>query len=85
MLVPIQVVEQLKPKVMVLDMLWWSSSGLRKEKREKQNGLKAKGDIHRDILFWWSRHLESVITFRIDNRTIKRGETHREMRLSESH
>jgi hypothetical protein len=28
------------------------------------------------------RHLDSVITFRIDNCSIKRGETRREMRLS---
>ena len=40
---------------------------LGKEEREKQG----KGDIHRSSLFWWSRHLESVITFSIDSRTIK--------------
>jgi hypothetical protein len=33
-------------------------------------------------LFWRSRHLVGVITFRLDSCTIKRGETRIEMRLS---
>jgi hypothetical protein len=36
-------------------------------------------------LFWRSRHLVSVITFRIDCCTIKRGETRFEIRLLKCH
>ena len=35
--------------------------------------------------FWHSKHQVGVSAFRIDSRTIKRGETHREMRLSKCH
>ena len=48
--------------------------GLEK-KKEKNKKLKAKVKLDRSFLVWWSRHLASVITFRIDSRTIKRGET----------
>ena len=49
--------------------------GLGKEEREKQKKIKAKVNLDRSFLVWWSRHLASVITFRIDSCTIKRGET----------
>ena len=55
-----------------------------KEEREKQKA-QGKGIIDRSFCFWLSRHLVSVITFRIDSRTIKRGESHIEMRLSKRH
>jgi hypothetical protein len=53
-----------------------------KKKEKKQNGLKAKVYLIGPFCVWWSRHLVSVTTFRIDICTIKRGETRREMRLS---
>ena len=58
--------------------------GLGKEKREKQKA-QGKGIICRSILFWWSTHLESVTTFRINSHTIKRGETHIKMQVSKYH
>ena len=48
-------------------------SNLEKKKEKKQNGLKAKVFLIRIILFCHSRHLVGVSGFRIDNRTIKRG------------
>ena len=54
--------------------------GLEK-KKEKNKKLKAKVILDRSFLVWRSRHLASVITFRIDNRTIKMGETHIEVPL----
>ena len=59
--------------------------GIGKEEREKQKWAQGKGDIHRAILFWWSKHLVCVIIFRIDSRTIKRGETRIGMQLSKCH
>ena len=48
--------------------------GLGKEEREKQNGLKAKViSIGPFFVFGDHNTIESVITFRIDGRTIKRG------------
>ena len=44
-----------------------------KRRKRKTKWAQGKGDIHRAILFWCSRHLVGVITFRIDGRTIKRG------------
>ena len=58
--------------------------GLEK-KKEKNKKLKAKVKLDRSLLVWWSRHLVSVIIFRIDSRTIERGETHHGMRLSKYH
>jgi hypothetical protein len=55
------------------------------KKKEKTKKLKAKVKLDRSFLVWWSRHLASVITFMIDSRTIKRGETRREIRLSKCH
>ena len=56
-----------------------------KKKKEKNKQLKTKVISIRVFVFWWSRHLVGVITFRIDSRTIKRGETRIEMRLSKCH
>jgi hypothetical protein len=58
--------------------------GLEKEERENIK-LKAKVKLDRSFLVWLSRHLASVITFRIDSRTINRGETRIEIRLSKCH
>ena len=65
--------------------LWWSSARAWKRRKSKTKRAQGKGEIHRAMLFWWSRHLVGMIIFRIDSRTIKRGETHREMRLSKCH
>ena len=59
----------------------WTS----KRRKRKIKWAQGKGICDRAILFWWSRHVVTVITFRIDSRTIKRGETHCEMRLSKCH
>jgi hypothetical protein len=53
---------------MVIKCLAW-------KRRKKNKKLKAKVKLDRSFLVWWSRHLVSVITFRIDSHTIKRGET----------
>ena len=55
------------------------------KKKEKNKKLKAKVKLGRSFLVWRSRHLASVITFRIDSHTIKIGETRIEMRLSKCH
>ena len=55
------------------------------EKKKEKQKAQGKGEIDRSFLVYWSRHLESVITFRIDSHTIKRGETRIEMRLSKCH
>ena len=52
---------------------------LGKEEREKQKA-QGKGINHRSHFALVIRHLASVITFRIDSRTIKRGETRIGMR-----
>ena len=70
--------------MMVEDMVMIKCSGLEKEEREKQKA-QGKGIFDRSSLFWCSRHLVSVITFRIDRRTIKRSETRIDMRLSKCH
>jgi hypothetical protein len=56
-----------------VDLWWWSSSRLGKEEREKQNRYKAKVYLIRAIFFGDQDIMESVITFRIDGHTIKRG------------
>jgi hypothetical protein len=63
---------------MVIKCLAW-------KRRKKNKKLKAKVKLDRSFLVWWSRHLVSVITFRIDSHTIKRGETHHKIRLSKCH
>ena len=73
-------------KIMTMVMAWWWSKGSNLEKKkEKNKRLKAKVQIVGAILFRWSRHLASVITFRLHSHTIKRGETRIEMRLSKCH
>ena len=47
--------------------------GLGKEEREKQNGLKAMVKSIGPFCFGDQDTIESVITFRIDGHTIKRG------------
>jgi hypothetical protein len=64
---------------------WWSRARTWKRRKRKTKWVQGKGEMYRAILFWWSRHLVGVITFRIDGRTIKRGETRIEMRLSKCH
>jgi hypothetical protein len=51
--------------------------GLGKEEREKQK-TQGKGIFGRSFCVLVIKTM-SVITFRIDSRTIKRGETHRKM------
>ena len=48
---------------------------LGKEEREKQNGLKAKVYLIGPFCFADQDTIESVIGFRIDSRTIKRGQS----------
>ena len=36
------------------------------KKKEKNKKLKTKVKLNRSFLVWWSRHLVSVIKFRID-------------------
>ena len=43
------------------------------KKKEKTKWAQGKGIFIRAILFYHSRHLAGVNGFRIDNRTIKRG------------
>ena len=50
--------------------------GLRNEERGKQRA-QGKGIFDRSFLFWHLRHQVGVSVFRIDSRTIKRSETHR--------
>ena len=57
---------------------------LGKEEREKQKA-QGKGTNSRSHFVLVIETLASVITFRIDSRTIKRGKTHIEMRLSKCH
>jgi hypothetical protein len=52
------------------------------KKKEKNKKLKTKVISIGVFLVWWSRYLVGVITWWIDSRTIKRGETRREMQLS---
>jgi hypothetical protein len=47
--------------------------GLGKEEREKQKGLKANVVSIGHFIFGDRDTIENVITFRIDDRTIKRG------------
>ena len=69
---------------------WWCGDhdgqvlGLEK-KKEKNKNLKAKVISIWAFFVWWSGHLASVITFRIDSHIIKRGETRIEIRLSKWH
>jgi hypothetical protein len=56
--------------------------GLGKEEREKNKKAQGKGTFDRSFLFWHSRHQMGVSAFRIHSRTIKRGESCTEMRLS---
>ena len=48
-----------------------------KEEREKQKWAQGKGITYR-VIFWFGDQdtIESVITFRIDNRTIKKGKSY---------
>jgi hypothetical protein len=67
---------------MVMGMVMIKCSRLEKKKEENKIS-QAKGIF--DILFCHSRHQVGVSGFRINSRTIKRGETRREMRLSKCH
>jgi hypothetical protein len=58
---------------------------LGEKKKEKNKMAQGKGIFDRSILFCHSRHQVGVSGFRIDIRTIKRGKTHCEMRLSKCH
>ena len=46
---------------------------LEKKEREKQKTRLIKAKVSNRFLFWYLRHLEGVTVFRIDSRTIKRG------------
>jgi hypothetical protein len=58
-------------EMMIMMMVKCSSLG--KEEREKQNWLKAKVYLTGAFCFGDQNTIESVITFRIDGHTIKRG------------
>ena len=70
--------------MVVMAMVMIECSGLEK-KKEKNKKAQGKGIFDRSFLFWHSRHQVGVSVFRIDSRTIKRGETRCEMRLSKCH
>ena len=57
---------------------------LEKKKEKNKMGL-SNGIFDRAILFCHSRHQVGVSGFRIDSRTMKRGEILCEMRLSKCH
>jgi hypothetical protein len=69
---------------LVMAMVMIKCSSLEK-KKEKNKMAQGEGIFDRSILFCHSRHQMGVSGFRIDSRTIKRGETLREMRLSKCH
>jgi hypothetical protein len=52
-----------------------------KQRKRKTKWAQGKGIFDRATLFCYSRHQVGVSEFRIDSRTIKRGETCCEMRL----
>jgi hypothetical protein len=68
----------------VMAMVMIKCSSLEK-KKEKNKIAQGKSIFDRSILFCHSKHQVSMSGFRIDNRTINRGETCREMRLSKCH
>ena len=70
--------------VMVEAMVMIKCSKLGKEER-KIKWAQGKGIFDRNFLFWHSRYQVGVSVSRIDSRTIKRGETRRQMRLSKCH
>ena len=74
----------MKIMLMVEAMVMINAQSLEK-KKEKNKKAQGKGILDMSFLFCHSRHQVGVSTFRIDSRTIKRGETHREMRLSKCH
>ena len=49
------------------------------KKKEKHKKLMAKVKLNRSFLVWCSRNIASVITFRIDSCTIKRGSLIRQL------
>ena len=55
------------------------------EKKKEKQKAQGKGISGRSYFVLVIRHLASVITFRFDSRTIKRGETRIEIRLSKCH
>ena len=65
--------------MMVIKLQTW------KIRKKKIKWAQGKGIFDRAILFYHSRHQVGVSVFRIDSHTIKRDETHREMRLSKCH
>ena len=70
--------------MMVMAMVMIKCSSL--EKKKKKNKMaQGKSIIDRSILFCHSRYLVGVSGFRIDSRTMKRGEILCEMRLSKCH
>jgi hypothetical protein len=56
-----------------------------KRRKRKIKWAQGKGIFDRAILFCHSRHLVGVSGFKIDSRTMKRGEIHYEMQLSKCH
>jgi hypothetical protein len=61
--------------MMVIKIQTW------KQRKRKTKWAQGKGIFDRATLFCHSRHQVGVSGFRIDSRTIKRGETCHEMRL----
>ena len=73
-------------KIMMMMMAWWwSNTWTWKSRKRKTKSSRQRWNLIGAFSFWWSRHLVSVITFRIDSRTIKMGETRTKMRLSKCH
>ena len=59
--------------VKVMAKRWIKCSTFGKEEREKQNGLKANVYLKGPFCFTTQDTTEGVSGFRIDNRTIERG------------
>jgi hypothetical protein len=65
--------------MMVIKLRTW------KRRKRKTKWAQGKSIFDRVILFCHSRHQMGLSGFRIDSRTIKRGETRREIQLSKCH
>ena len=73
-------------KIMMMVMpWWWSSAWTWKRSKRKTESSRQRWNLIGAFSFWWSRHLVTVITFKIDSRSIKRDETRIEIRLSKCH
>jgi lysophospholipid acyltransferase (LPLAT)-like uncharacterized protein len=73
------VVKQIVMIMMMAEAMVMIKCSSLEKKKEENKKAQGKGIFDRSFLFWHSRHQVGLSVFRIDSRTIKRGETHREM------